>query len=449
MTGPVLDWPKVLRVLFYPRREDETALIPPSARPVAFKVEPGLIIGGRLYPAGVRAPVILFFHGNGEIAADYDDLAPLYTRQGITLLVADYRGYGTSGGTPTTSHLLTDAVAIFGQVGRVLEACGLTPPRLYVMGRSLGSAAAIEVALRAGERLAGLIVESGFADTFGLLVRLGLRVVGAEEERDGLSNAAKMSHIHTPTLVIHGQSDVLIPAGDGQELYRCCAATDKKLVLIPGAGHNDLMLVGVAAYSGGDPSVRAVAPCQVYTSLTNPADDGTLIMDMRCDAQFKIRGGKKMKSRSMLFVTLAVLLGLVVGLAGCGGQPESKEINVLCTPQEEWCQGMKQEFEAKYDITVNYVRMSSGEALARIQAEKDNPTFDIWWGGPIDSFIAAKKDGLLEAYNSPNYKNLLDQAKYKDKDNYWVGIYVGTLGFCTNKNWLAKNPGVKAPDVVG
>ena len=50
------------------------------------------------------------------------------------------------------------------------------------------------------------------------------------------------------------------------------------------------------------------------------------------------------------------------------------ELNVLCTPQEEWCQGMKQEFEALYGITVNYVRMSSGEALARIEAEKDAPT---------------------------------------------------------------------------
>ena len=73
------------------------------------------------------------------------------------------------------------------------------------------------------------------------------------------------------------------------------------------------------------------------------------------------------------------------------------ELNVLCTPQEEWCQGMKQEFEAKYGITVNYVRMSAGEALARIVAEKDAPTFDLWWGGPIDSFVSAKGQGLLEA----------------------------------------------------
>ena len=124
---------------------------------------------------------------------------------------------------------------------------------------------------------------------------------------------------------------------------------------------------------------------------------------------------------------------------------EGGELNVLCTPQEQWCQGMKQEFEAKYGITVNYVRMSSGEALARVQAEKDNPQFDIWWGGPIDSFVAAKGEGLLEPYDSPNFANLIDPAKMKDADNQWVGVYVGTLGFATNTDWLAANPGVEAP----
>ena len=152
-----------------------------------------------------------------------------------------------------------------------------------------------------------------------------------------------------------------------------------------------------------------------------------------------------MKRKHLWYVSLLVLISLALGLAGCGPAAESTEINVLCTPQEEWCQGMKQEFEAKYGITVSYVRMSSGESLARIRAEKDNPTFDIWWGGPIDSFVAAKGEGLLEAYDSPNYQNLLDQTKYKDADNYWVGIYVGTLGFCTNTDWLAANPGVEPP----
>jgi iron(III) transport system substrate-binding protein len=121
------------------------------------------------------------------------------------------------------------------------------------------------------------------------------------------------------------------------------------------------------------------------------------------------------------------------------------ELNVLCTPQEQWCQGMKQEFEAMYGITVNYVRMSSGEALARLQAEKDNPTFDIWWGGPIDSFVAAKESGILEQYESPNLVNIINPELMMDVDHYWVGVYVGTLGFATNTNWLAEHPESKAP----
>ncbi len=124
---------------------------------------------------------------------------------------------------------------------------------------------------------------------------------------------------------------------------------------------------------------------------------------------------------------------------------KDKELNLLCTPQEEWCAGMKSEFEAKYGITVNYVRMSAGEALARLQAEKDNPTFDIWWGGPIDSQIAAKQAGVLQAYDSPNMANLIDPAKAKDPENYWAGIYMGSLGFATNTNWLAAHPDAKAP----
>jgi len=243
----LLDQPEVLRVLFHPRR-DLFVSVPPSVRLITMEVEPGVTVGGRLYPADPEAPAILYYHGNGEIAADYDGIAPLYTRMGLTLLVMDYRGYGRSDGTPTAHHLLADAVAVFDAVGTVFEENGLGPVQMYVMGRSLGSAAAIEVALRAREHLDGLIVESGFADTFALLARLGLRVQGADEERHGFGNAAKMERIATRTLIIHGQSDVLIPTSDGQELYGRCAAPDKRLVLIPGAGHNDLMIVGMAQY---------------------------------------------------------------------------------------------------------------------------------------------------------------------------------------------------------
>lgn len=124
----------------------------------------------------------------------------------------------------------------------------------------------------------------------------------------------------------------------------------------------------------------------------------------------------------------------------------SNVLNLLCTPQVQWCEGMKAEFEkVNPDITVNFVRMSSGESLTRLRNEKDNPQFDIWWGGPIDSFIAAKAEGLLEQYESPNAANIKDPDLMLDADNYWAGIYVGSLGFATNKNWLAEHPEVTPP----
>ncbi|MEM7125812.1 MAG: ABC transporter substrate-binding protein [Chloroflexota bacterium] len=132
---------------------------------------------------------------------------------------------------------------------------------------------------------------------------------------------------------------------------------------------------------------------------------------------------------------------------GDGGEmAASTELNLLCTPQVQWCEGMKAEFEkANPDITVNFVRMSSGESLTRLRNEKDNPQFDIWWGGPIDSFIAAEQEGLLEQYESPNAANIKDPGLMLSPNNYWAGVYVGSLGFATNQNWLDENPGVEAP----
>jgi pimeloyl-ACP methyl ester carboxylesterase len=244
----ILDRPDVLRVIFHPRPDYSPTTATSSVRSVSVEVERGVSVGGRLYEAGPDAPAILLWHGNGEIAADYDALGPMYVGLGITLLVVDYRGYGNSDGSPTCSNLLADALALFRAADGILQREDLAPSRLFVMGRSLGSAAAIEVASTHGARLAGLIVESGFSDTFSLLARLGVHVSGVTEASDGFGSALKMERVTIPTLIIHGENDVLIPAADGRELFRRSGAEDKRLLLIPGAGHNDLMLVARAQY---------------------------------------------------------------------------------------------------------------------------------------------------------------------------------------------------------
>ena len=156
-----------------------------------------------------------------------------------------------------------------------------------------------------------------------------------------------------------------------------------------------------------------------------------------------------MNRRSITLISLVLLAALLVTACQPPAAPQqatSNELNLLCTPQVEWCEGMKAEFEAKYpDITVNFVRMSSGESLTRLRNEKDNPQFDIWWGGPIDSFVAAAGEGLLETYDAPNHANIIDKDLMLDPGNQWSGIYVGSLGFATNTEWLAANPDAKAP----
>jgi hypothetical protein len=107
----------------------------------------------------------------------------------------------------------------------------------------------LEVAARAQNDISGLILESGFAYTFGLIERIGfVQLPDAYEQTHGFGNLEKMMRVRVPTLIIHGERDWIIPVGDAEALYEASPATSKTFVRIPGAGHNDLMLIGHQAY---------------------------------------------------------------------------------------------------------------------------------------------------------------------------------------------------------
>jgi hypothetical protein len=93
----ILDRPEILQFIFYPRRDFSPHPRVPNAVNHLIPVDEGISISCRFYFDDETSPNILFFHGNGEIASDYDDIAPLYTQLGINFFVADYRGYGLSG----------------------------------------------------------------------------------------------------------------------------------------------------------------------------------------------------------------------------------------------------------------------------------------------------------------------------------------------------------------
>jgi pimeloyl-ACP methyl ester carboxylesterase len=236
-----LDQPQVLRVLFHPRQETRTLPLPDNVVDRNIIVEAGVQVHARFHLAGEGMPSILFFHGNGETVSDYDDIGLFYTRHGINFLAADYRGYGLSQGRPTVTAMLLDAHRILAGVKEWLTAEGYTAP-LLVMGRSLGTAAALELAAAHEEDFAGLILESGFATTLPLLMTLGVDVaaLGITEE-DGFHNVRKISAITKPTLLIHGQYDEIIPLNSAAILQAQSPARAKELQVVPGASHNTII----------------------------------------------------------------------------------------------------------------------------------------------------------------------------------------------------------------
>lgn len=240
-----LDHPAVAQFLFYPRRSWRPA--PQGAADHSVPVAPGIAVSCRFYTSGREAPSILFFHGNGEVACDYDDIAQLYNRLGINLFVADYRGYGASSGTPGFSTMLSDSHPIYLYFLGVLRDSGFVQ-RVFIMGRSLGSAPALELAHSYQDQLQGLIIESGFASAAGLIRYLGLPVDTASLDKLEAASLAMLLSLRLPVLILHGEYDMLIPASEAMKLFEEVQARDKRLLLIPGAGHNDIMIVGIEQY---------------------------------------------------------------------------------------------------------------------------------------------------------------------------------------------------------
>ncbi len=242
----VLDQPMVLAHIFHPRPEERSRQI--TDRDFQIPVAEDVHIGACFHVAEKSNPTILFFHGNGEIVSDYDDLGEVYTRMGINFLVVDYRGYGRSTGEPSVTAMMKDCRVILDYVRQYLKENSFSGT-LTVMGRSLGSASALELASRPSPDFDNLIIESGFAHAGKLLKVLGIHpdAIGFKEEQ-GFANVGKIKAWAGPTLIIHAQFDHIIPFSDGQDLFDACAASNKTLLKIPGANHNDIFMRGLQAY---------------------------------------------------------------------------------------------------------------------------------------------------------------------------------------------------------
>src|SRR3954454_11111815 len=128
------------------------------------------------------------------------------------------------------------------------------------------------------------------------------------------------------------------------------------------------------------------------------------------------------------FVASALATPFVGGKARAAGT-----LNAYSIWPENYARPMMEAFEKASGISVKFVRFSSGEALARVIAERNNPQVDVLFGGPVETFTAGQGKGVFEAHKPPSWADLPD--RFKDKDGLWTAIADDPLVFMTNSGF--------------
>ena len=134
---------------------------------------------------------------------------------------------------------------------------------------------------------------------------------------------------------------------------------------------------------------------------------------------------------------LGVIAIVVVGLLGSLGSSAAAQdrVNILCSPDPAWCEAVKREFTKATGIQTEFLGLSSGAGLARLRAEKDNPAFDVWFGGSGDSQWVAQSEGLTEFFRPKAWGDLRPQLT-KAVDGHYIPLYSGLHGFGVNEKIL-------------
>ena len=227
----------IINSIFFPRRYH----LKKDEKDYMLEVEPGVKIGARLFLKDKSYDNIIFFHGNGEIAQEYDSIADIYAKFDCNLIVVDYRGYGLSEGTPNKENLLLDAVKSFDSILRLIRKEGYNG-KVLVMGRSLGSASACQIISKRSKHIDGCIIESGFVTEYDLFELMGLNPerVGFTLA-DGFNNLEKIKQHNRPLLIIHAKEDHIVPLSQGELAYESAQSKNKNIFIVEGANHNDIM----------------------------------------------------------------------------------------------------------------------------------------------------------------------------------------------------------------
>ena len=235
---------QIISSIFYPRQSH----LMKDEKDHIIDTDDGEKLGIRFFIKDSSLPTILFFHGNAELAQEYDDLAEHYNSFNLNFVVADYRGYGLSTGIPSKENLHQDSKLIFSYVRNYMNENKYTD-ELYIMGRSLGSCSAFEIIDNFSNFIKGCIIESGFATEHPLLSLLN---VNAEDIgfnlSDGFMNLEKLKNYNGKILIIHADLDEIIPFSQAEMMILESPSNQKELFRVNGAGHNNVIAISREEY---------------------------------------------------------------------------------------------------------------------------------------------------------------------------------------------------------
>ncbi len=233
-----MDKKSLLNSIFFPR----PSFIDKDEHDHLVDVEKGVKVGIRFFIKDKGCPNILFFHGNAELAQEYNQIGKLFNQYNCNFIVSDYRGYGLSNGEPTKDNLHLDADLIFVYVESFLKENNYVG-KLLIMGRSLGSASACEIISKHSKNIDGCIIESGFATEKPILDMFNINPIEINfNENDGFENLRKLQTYSKPLFIIHAEQDHIIPFSEAEIMKKESQASKKELWKIPNANHNDIIM---------------------------------------------------------------------------------------------------------------------------------------------------------------------------------------------------------------
>ncbi|MBI3781331.1 MAG: alpha/beta hydrolase [candidate division NC10 bacterium] len=233
------------RFIFFP---DKTIVETPREWGMPYEeiyvtTEDGLRLNGWWIP-GTGSPItLLWFHGNaGNISHRLENIKLRRDRLGINLFIFDYREYGRSEGQVSEEGTYRDGSAAVRYVRGRGDA---DPARIVFLGESLGSAVAVEMAIRHG--CAALILESPLL-SIREMAKLSFPFFPLGPLlRTQYDTLSKIGKVRAPVLIVHGEDDEIVPFRHGRRLFEA-APEPKEFYAVKGAHHNDLYLVGGTDY---------------------------------------------------------------------------------------------------------------------------------------------------------------------------------------------------------